>query len=73
MKRQNELNEKTLEMAKKEKEKVEKLLDKINKAQREIERIREENRWMAYLGESFDTNATEEQQIEFYNEFKVIR
>ena len=73
MKRQKELNEKTLEKARKEKERVLFLQEKIRKAQEEIENIRESNNWMYYLCNDFDKNATEEQKIEFYNEFKVIK
>ena len=73
MKRQKELNEKTLEKARKEKERVLFLQEKIRKAQEEIENIRESNNWMYYLCTDFDKNATEEQKIEFCNEFKVIK
>ena len=73
MKRQSELNEKTIEMARKEQLKVEKLIEKINKAKIEIEKIKRENRWLSYLGGDFDKNATEEQQIDFYNNFSDIR
>lgn len=73
MKRQKQLNEKTLEKARKEKEKVLKLLNQIDKANKQIKEIRDSNRWMAYLDKDFDKNATEEQIIEFFNDFKVIR
>lgn len=73
MKRQKELNEKTLEKARKEKERVLFLQEKIRKAQKEIETIRESNEWMNYLNHNFDENATEEQKIEFYNEFTEIK
>lgn len=73
MKRQKELNEKTLQKARKEKERVLMLQERIRKAQEEIESIRESNRWMYYLNADFDKNATKEQQIEFCNEFMEIK
>ncbi len=73
MKRQKELNEKTLEKARKEKERVLFLKEKIRKAQEEIEAIKSANRWMHYLSNDFDKNATEEQKIEFYNKFEEIK
>lgn len=73
MRRQKELNEQTLEKARKEKERVLFLQAKIKKAEQEIERIRDENRWMRYLTDDFDKNATEEQKVEFFNKFDVIK
>ena len=73
MRRQKELNEKTLEKARKEKYRVLYLKEKIKKYQEEIEKIKDDNRWMHYLSSDFDKNATEEQRIEFYNEFRDIR
>ena len=73
MKRQKELNEKTLERARKEKERVMFLQERIRKAQEEIESIRESNNWMHYLGSEFCANSTEEQQIEFFNNFYEIK
>lgn len=73
MKRQKELNEKTLERARKEKQRVLFLQERIRKAQEEIESIRESNNWMHYLNSSFCDNSTEEQQIEFFNNFYEIK
>lgn len=73
MKRQKQLNEAVLIKARKEREKVLKLKEKINKTKSEIEDIKEENRWMRYLSSDFCVNATEEQQIEFANEFNMIK
>ena len=73
MRRQKELNEKTLEKARKEKERVLFLQEKIRKAQEEIKSIRDSNNWMHYLGEGFYDNSTEEQQIEFFNNFYEIK
>ena len=73
MRRQKELNEKTLEKARKEKERVLFLQEKIRKAQEEIEAIRESNNWMHYLGEGFCDNSTEDQRIEFFNDFYEIK
>ena len=73
MRRQKELNEKTLEKARKEKDRVLYLKEKIKKYSEEIEKIKADNRWMHYLSSDFDKNATEEQRIEFYNEFRDIR
>ena len=73
MRRQKELNEKTLEKARKEKERVLLLQEKIRKAQEEIEEIKESNSWMRYLGSDFCKNSTEEQQIEFFNNFNEIK
>ena len=73
MKRQKQLNERTLELARKEKDRVLMLQEKIRKANEEIQSIKESNQWMYYLGEDFDENATDEQKIEFYNEFKAIK
>ena len=66
MKRQEKLNAKTLEMARKEREKVLKL-------QARIEKIQTENRWMANLSKEFFDESTVEQQIEFFDEFKMLR
>ena len=73
MKKQNKLNEVTLDKARKEKEKMLKLIEKVNKANKEINKIKEENRWMAYLPSDFCDEATENQQIEFFNNFKELR
>lgn len=73
MRRQKELNKKTLEKARKEKDRVLYLEGKIKKYQEEIEKIKGDNRWMNYLSSDFDKNATEEQRIEFYNEFRDIK
>lgn len=73
MRKQGKLNEKTLEKARKEKERVLMLQERIKKAEEEIAKIREQNRWMAYLDSDFDEDSTEEQRIEFYNNFKEIR
>ena len=73
MKRQKQLNERTLELARKEKDRVLMLQEKIRKANEEIQSIKESNEWMYYLGEDFDKNATDEQKTEFYNEFKDIK
>lgn len=72
MKRQKELNEKTLDKARKEKERVLFLQEKIRKAQKELYSIEKSNRWMHSLGEDFWKNSTEEQEFEFYEILKVI-
>lgn len=72
MKRQKELTDKVIEKARKEKERVLFLQEKIRKAQEEIDAIKESNKWMNNLGESFSKNATIDQQIDFYNETKEI-
>ena len=69
MKRPKELNEKTLEKMRKDKEKVVKLREKIDKAYAEIEKIKDGYNWTRYLGNDFDESATDEQKDEFYREF----
>lgn len=73
MKRQEKLNTQTLEMARKERDKVLKLQQQIDKANKEINRIIEENRWMSYVGSDFCEESTEEQEIDFFNNFKMLR
>ena len=68
MRRQKKLDNKTLEKARKEKERIFFLQEKIRKAQKEIDDIKESNNWMAYLDKGFCDDATEEQQIEFFND-----
>lgn len=69
MKRPKELNEKTLEKMRKDKEKVLKLREKIDKAYAEIKEIKEANGWISRVSDEFDKNATDEQKDEFYREF----
>lgn len=73
MKRQSKLNERTLEMARKENEKMMKLLATIEKAEAKVEEMKRENRWMSYLGDSFYQDATDDQEIEFFKQVKEIR
>ena len=73
MKRQNELNEKTLEKARKEEERIKKLYKNIQKAKFEIEKIKEQNCWIHSLNNDFDKDATTEQINEFFNELIDIR
>lgn len=72
MKRQKELNEKTLEKARKEKERVLFLQEKIRKLQKELDSIEKSNEWMHYLSKDFWENSTEEQEFEFYEISKII-
>ena len=69
MRKQKELNDKTLEMMRKDKEKVLKLKEKIDKAYAEIKEIKEANEWISIVSDEFDKNATDEQKDEFYREF----
>ena len=69
MKRPKELNEKTLEKMRKDKEKVLKLKEKIDKAYAEMKEIKESNEWISSVSDEFDKNATDEQRNEFYREF----
>ena len=69
MRKQKELNDKTLEMMRKDKEKVLKLKDKIDKAYAEIKELKEANEWISSVSDEFDKNATDEQKDEFYREF----
>ena len=69
MRKRKELNEKTLEMMRKDKEKVLKLKEKIDKAYAEIKEIKEANEWIISVSDEFDKNATDEQKGEFYREF----
>ena len=69
MRKQNELNDKTLEKMRKDKEKVLKLKEKIDKAYAEIKEIKEANGWISSVSDEFDKNATDEQKDEFYREF----
>ena len=69
MRKRKELNEKTLEMMRKDKEKVLKLKDKIDKAYAEIKELKEANEWINSVSDEFDKNATDEQKDEFYREF----
>ena len=69
MRKRKELNDKTLEMMRKDKEKVLKLKEKIDKAYAEIKEIKEANEWISGVSDEFDKNATDEQQEEFYREF----
>ena len=69
MRKQKELNDKTLEMMRKDKEKVLKLKQKIDKAYAEIKEIKEANEWISIVSDEFDKNATDEQKDEFYREF----
>ena len=69
MRKQKELNEKTLEMMRKDTEKVLKLKEKIDKAYAEIKEIKESNEWISSVSDEFDKNATDEQRNEFYREF----
>ena len=69
MRKRKELNEKTLEMMRKDKEKVLKLKEKIDKAYAEIKEIKEANEWIISVSDEFDKNATDEQKGEFYKEF----
>ena len=50
MRKRKELNDKTLEMMRKDKEKVLKLREKIDKAYAEIEKIKDRYEWTRYLG-----------------------
>lgn len=72
MKRQKELNEKTLEKARKEKERVLFLQEKIRKAEEEIAKIKESNNWVHYTGKDFCKNSTEKQEIEFCDILEII-
>ena len=72
MKRQKYLNDATIEKASKESEKIKKLEEKIQKSQMEINKIKHENSWMRYLDSNFCDNATEDQQIEFFNKLTNI-
>ena len=47
MRKQKELNDRTLEMMRKDKEKVLKLKEKIDKAYSEIKEIKEANEWIS--------------------------
>ena len=69
MRKRKELNDKTLEMMRKDKEKVLKLKDKIDKAYAEIKELKEANEWISSVSDEFDKNATDEQKEEFYREF----
>ena len=69
MRKQKELNDRTLEMMRKDKEKVLKLKEKIDKAYAEIKEIKEANEWISSVSDEFDKNATDEQKNEFYREF----
>ena len=69
MRKRKELNDKTLEMMRKDKEKVLKLKAKIDKAYAEIKEIKEANEWISSVSDKFDKNATDEQKGEFYREF----
>ena len=69
MRKRKELNDKTLEMMRKDKEKVLKLKEKIDKAYAEIKEIKEANEWISIVSDEFDKNATDEQRNEFYREF----
>ena len=69
MRKQKELNDRTLEMMRKDKEKVLKLKEKIDKAYAEIKEIKEANEWISSVSDEFDKNATDEQRDEFYREF----
>ena len=69
MRKRKELNDKTLEMMRKDKEKVLKLKDKIDKAYAEIKELKEANEWISSVSDKFDKNATDEQKDEFYREF----
>ena len=69
MRKRKELNEKTLEMMRKDKGKVLKLKEKIDKAYAEIKEIKEANEWIISVSDEFDKNATDEQKGEFYKEF----
>ena len=69
MRKRKELNDKTLEKMRKDKEKVLKLREKIDKAYAEIEKIKDRYEWTRYLGNGFDESATHEQKDEFYREF----
>ena len=69
MRKQKELNDRTLEMMRKDKEKVLKLKEKINKAYAEIKEIKEANEWISSVSDEFDKDATDEQKDEFYREF----
>ena len=69
MRKQKELNDRTLEMMRKDKEKVLKLKEKIDKAYSEIKEIKEANEWISSVSDEFDKNATDEQKGEFYREF----
>ena len=69
MRKRKELNDKTLEMMRKDKEKVLKLKAKIDKAYAEIKEIKEANEWISSVSNKFDKNATDEQKGEFYREF----
>ena len=69
MRKRKELNDKTLEMMRKDKEKVLKLKEKIDKAYAEIKEIKEANEWIGSVSDEFDKNATDEQKDEFYREF----
>ena len=69
MKKRKELNDRTLEMMRKDKEKGLKLKDKIDKAYAEIKEIKEANEWISSVSDEFDKNATDEQKEEFYREF----
>lgn len=69
MRKQKELNEKTLAMMRKDKEKVLKLKEKIDKAYAEIREIKEANEWISCVSDEFDKTATDDQKDEFYREF----
>ena len=51
MRKRKELNEKTLEMMRKDKEKVLKLKEKIDKAYAEIKEIKEANEWISIVSD----------------------
>ena len=69
MRKRKELNDKTLEMMRKDKEKILKLKEKIDKAYAEIKEIKEANEWISSVSDEFDKNATDEQKDKFYREF----
>ena len=69
MRKRKELNDKTLEMMRKDKEKVLKLKEKIDKAYAEIKEIKEANKWISSVSDEFGKNATDQQKDEFYREF----
>lgn len=72
MKRQRELNETTIEKAKKEYEKIMKLHETIKKAEESIDNIKRKNAWMRYTNEEFTKNTSEEMELEFCKYYQFI-
>lgn len=72
MKRQKQLNKRTLQLLQKEADRVQYLQDKIRKHQSELYDIYEKNSWIRYLDGKFWEGASEEERIEFNKLTKII-